>query len=1669
MRTLRIFALTIFVALLSAAAAQECTWEVEPNDTPAAATLITGLGPESAFSMDRGRAPTACLAGELSGGDQDAFIWEVDEHGADQLWVIDLEGITNQLTRLDVMRLTFADNQIDVTAREDLLSVGTTTGRRVTSSEFVLEPGQYYIGLSTSGGSGQYVAYLRSVESLSYWSQKLSEQPKRGEFSAVGTERDGSEQEWIITDEDAQFAWNIRLEAALGSAPELVLTGPSGVVGRAKADATGHAQLGNLGLVPGQYRISVGGSGNFRLGASRAGRKGDGVAFEPNDNFEQATIFDLGTIMRGSISGSDYFRVTVDEAAAAAAWTLELESQGELTLALKLEDGQDILRRRSITSGVEGLSLSPGVYQLLLTGARGTNYTMSWQQATLPAGGWEVEPNDRVISATPIGEDGQVRGHLNKDDADTFSFEVTGEAQLYRLQLISKGSAEMAVLDGGGRDYAVTRGNQRLRLDNVHLLPGTHHIRVSGQEGEYALRLLPLGPAPQPPRAEDLPDPEQPLRPAPAATQEQPAEEAAAAPEKAALPPLPPPPPGHLELEPNNDRTRAELIVPGVPRVGTLPDERDADFYRFFLADDQPVRIELVPPAGGTPIGFRLDERGWVYPARDAKPGDATTLDLWLLAGDHYVEVRGTETGDGYYQLRLSQLNAALPREPQDEEVESPLTVTLTGLDVPLAAYWQQGQSLTTTARITNQGPDTEQITLNAASSDARVNLQWQQSLQLAPGASAELPVHVSVPADLRDDLPLRISLAATTGVSSTGASVAFGAVCEAQPINPAPYWPVPQPLLGGIDVLWSGLGARIHGESTRQHRDEKLIDGIVTPSNGGYVTEAEPSTYVLAGTEAVEVVGALLHPLSGAKIADQLRKFRIESSVDGVTFTTAFEGELKSARIEQAFVFDQPVLARYARLVGIDNQTGGQTGWLGEFKLIAADKQPLGGFNLAEPAIGGHVVWSDPHTGNKFLEQDARPSSMDLRGMNAFTFVIGFHNGRAAQITGLEWADVNVSGAKAFPSVKVEVSLEGAAGPWQPLAEWQLTRDGTGRAHLQLEEASWARYLRFTAAAAEPEQRYWSIPADLVVHERPSDAEYFSILGEWGTASPLAIYEYLEPPLASAVTEDEGGNDSLETARPLANGQAVTGTVMVAEDVDWYRLSIEAGHNHLEVRLSGEPSIAYDYHLMDASGEPVPYDARKEGDNVILSLYGDPGDYYLKLEEPKRTVVFSWDTSGSMGPFLEITYNALASFAAGVDGDREYVQLLAYDEPRPQWLLPIWTGDSARVQRTVNEYDRRADSSNSETALLAAVRALGQREGTRALMLITDAETTGYSRTTQVWRALEEVLPRIFTFEVSSGGSLFSQQLMQDWAAVNDGHYSLAATIGDLDAGYNRASCILRRPKQYQVEVISSAAPLPGPGSLSVARPQDAAQPAVEIIFDASGSMGVPLPSGEQRITAAKRVLEDLVTAVIPEGAPFALRAFGHVQPMSCDTRLEIPLGPLERDKALAAIRSIEPKLLSGTPLAASLALVSEDLAKAGRGRTVILITDGEESCDGNPIEAVRELRRLHPLDVAIVSLGLEQAERQSFEELAAATNASYVDVTSFEELRASVNGALHPRFEVINAQGEVVASGLVDGDPVDVEMGVYTVRVYGAVPREFHDVRVPGEKSVALTYGGQ
>jgi hypothetical protein len=243
-----------------------------------------------------------------------------------------------------------------------------------------------------------------------------------------------------------------------------------------------------------------------------------------------------------------------------------------------------------------------------------------------------------------------------------------------------------------------------------------------------------------------------------------------------------------------------------------------------------------------------------------------------------------------------------------------------------------------------------------------------------------------------------------------------------------------------------------------------------------------------------------------------------------------------------------------------------------------------------------------------------------------------------------------------------------------------------------------------------------------------------------------------------------------------------------------------------------------------------------------------------------------------------------------------------------------------------------------------------------------------------------------------------------------------------------------------------------------------------VDLILDNSGSMLQTL-GDERRIDVAKQVLTDLVEETLPSGIPLALRVFGD-EPDSCETDLAIDLAPLDRDAAVDSIAAIESVDGVKTPLGAALERVAADLSGVDGPKIVVLVTDGEETCGGNPQRAIRELVN-QGIDVRVNIVGFavdDEGLKEQFEEWARIGGGQFFDAAGAADLGDAIAAALQPPFEVRDTAGAVIGSGAVDGDPVRVPPGTYTVEVRSDPPQEFPDVVVGNgeELELSLADGG-
>jgi hypothetical protein len=256
-----------------------------------------------------------------------------------------------------------------------------------------------------------------------------------------------------------------------------------------------------------------------------------------------------------------------------------------------------------------------------------------------------------------------------------------------------------------------------------------------------------------------------------------------------------------------------------------------------------------------------------------------------------------------------------------------------------------------------------------------------------------------------------------------------------------------------------------------------------------------------------------------------------------------------------------------------------------------------------------------------------------------------------------------------------------------------------------------------------------------------------------------------------------------------------------------------------------------------------------------------------------------------------------------------------------------------------------------------------------------------------------------------------------------------------------------------------------PGPASLTVVSGNGALDPgargAVELILDASGSM-LKRMGDRRRIEIAKAAVADVVDTVLPDGMPLALRVYGHREAGSCRTDLEVPLGPLDKAALHRKLDSINAVNLAKTPIAESLARVADDLAAAQGRRWVILLTDGEETCEGDVAAVLAELSE-KGIDVRLNIVGFAIGDdnmKAEFSHLAELGGGSYFDAGEADALARAMEQSLQIPFRVLNTEGEVVAKGVLDGEALDLPAGRYEVELETVPPQRFRDVQLaPGE----------
>jgi Mg-chelatase subunit ChlD len=287
--------------------------------------------------------------------------------------------------------------------------------------------------------------------------------------------------------------------------------------------------------------------------------------------------------------------------------------------------------------------------------------------------------------------------------------------------------------------------------------------------------------------------------------------------------------------------------------------------------------------------------------------------------------------------------------------------------------------------------------------------------------------------------------------------------------------------------------------------------------------------------------------------------------------------------------------------------------------------------------------------------------------------------------------------------------------------------------------------------------------------------------------------------------------------------------------------------------------------------------------------------------------------------------------------------------------------------------------------------------------------------------------------------GGTFSGELP---LVVGDNHIVASATSLD---GETQESSVTVTVRDASCAALEVAATKDGRPVLSL---EDRA---VEIVVDASRSMWGQI-NGEAKMSIAKNILND-VSYWFPQDLDLALRAYGSMSPSesnNCgDSRLLVPFSEYNREPIRAAISGLRPT--GQTPIAFALNQAASDFGSLQSDRAVVLVTDGIESCGGDPVRAARELSE-QGIMVHVIGFGLGSAADEDTWSLQAIANASggrYVTAGTAAELKEALVETVATSFSVYKGNTEIATGSLGADETMYLPEGEYRVEVHSSPPR--------------------
>ncbi|WP_427197722.1 vWA domain-containing protein [Ornithinimicrobium sp. Y1847] len=176
-------------------------------------------------------------------------------------------------------------------------------------------------------------------------------------------------------------------------------------------------------------------------------------------------------------------------------------------------------------------------------------------------------------------------------------------------------------------------------------------------------------------------------------------------------------------------------------------------------------------------------------------------------------------------------------------------------------------------------------------------------------------------------------------------------------------------------------------------------------------------------------------------------------------------------------------------------------------------------------------------------------------------------------------------------------------------------------------------------------------------------------------------------------------------------------------------------------------------------------------------------------------------------------------------------------------------------------------------------------------------------------------------------------------------------------------------------------------------------------VVLDASGSMAEASGSGT-RMDAAKDAIATFAED-LPPGSTLSLRIYGHGgsntsegKAESCESSEVVFEGGADDAGLNEALGEVEP--VGYTPLAKAIGDSVEDIPEDSSDAIVYVVTDGLETCGGDPVQAATDLAAagVEPV-VNVIGFDIGNADQQALRDIASAGGGEYTSVDSGQALK--------------------------------------------------------------------